>query len=268
MSDTVTMQAVNDESKLADCCLSQARALCVDIRNNDPQQSQDVELRVIAPAGKLGTPDADLLQVLPSDVQRLRLAPLETKTFAVKLNTDISLSPGSYEIVLLAEGSNGDVARRKLTIQVAATASPALQPGQPSILLDQTDAFTTTGINYLPSIMNPLLPFLFGLGFTLLLLCWLGGLLPDGLRNAVPFASTHPALFSRARALAGIAGGLLMLGSGVITLIAGRPASDFGLSYVRVNTTALPIERSSNWKLPIMPRNWRLKAFSVMVRVS
>ena len=35
-----------------------------------------------------------------------------------------------------------------------------------------------------------------------------------------------------------------------------------------VSTMALPTERSSNWKLPIMPMNCRLKAFSVMVRVS
>ena len=134
---------------------------------NRAAELQTVELYVPSLVTREGRSDARLARLLPFPAS-LDIAPGRVGVFALRLAANESPAPGVYEGYIVATGQRGDVIRRKLSLEV----SPGGQPGAlpPAIEVKGPDAVTLSGVNYLPSLLSPLLPAL------LLLLVGVGAL--------------------------------------------------------------------------------------------
>ncbi|MCW5849900.1 MAG: hypothetical protein KIT87_07435 [Anaerolineae bacterium] len=139
----------------------QQGSLTVEIFNK-ATQAQTVELRVAGLAPLTGRADPKLGWILP-DLVRQRIDPSRVGVMALVFRTDIAPDPGVYEGYLVATGELGDVIRRQLILEVGGSG----QPGTPTIKVEGSDAITLSAVNYLPSLLSPLLPTLLLLGFGL-----------------------------------------------------------------------------------------------------
>jgi hypothetical protein len=142
------------------------------VRNNDPEETHRVEVRLVGMIPLAGEPDPHLVALLPASPVIAEVPPLETQTFVLAFQIQGADPPaaGSYEGLLVAAGG-GDVVRRKVVLQVAgAPSAPAEDLGESVLLPAQMGALTLRGVNLLPSLISPLPPALLFIGLALLAL--------------------------------------------------------------------------------------------------
>ncbi len=161
-----------------DRILQQERRLTVGIRNNDSKGAQKVELRLVGIVPQVGDPDSKLIKVVPDSVVK-ELASGQAADFDLTFKEGARPTSGTYEGVLVAMGESGELARRKLILQIkevtstSSTQTPAVKPEDPSriaLLPERLKSLTLSGTNFLPSLISQLTPAFFFVGVTLILL--------------------------------------------------------------------------------------------------
>ncbi len=136
---------------------AQKGQLRIDIRNNDPEQTQRVELRLVGMSPLTGKANPALDALLPAEPAVETLSPLETKSFTLAFSTASQPQAGSYQGILVATGARGDIIRRKFTLKVMGQGdeAPPQQPIRLAFSPDWLETLTLKGVNFLPSLLNP-----------------------------------------------------------------------------------------------------------------
>ena len=168
---TATIAFADDRALTLDpAVIAKHPSFSVEVLNVDPRNAQTISLTLT------GSPAAGrtLLALLSKRPGPQQAPPLGAATFTFPLAVTDGTPGGVYPGVLIALDNQGDLLRRTVTLTLPAAAAPALPLPTPAptvtypVVTADRDAFTLTGLNYYPSLINPLRPFAGWLGVLLL----------------------------------------------------------------------------------------------------